>query len=92
MIRNFKHKELKKLFEDDNRSGVNPNHAEKLLDLLDRLDAAFVAEYMNFLGSKFHQLTRNRKGEYSVEVLGNWRLTFVFEDGDAYDVNYEDYH
>lgn len=92
LIRNFKHKGLKKLFEDDNRSGVNPNHAERLLDLLDRLDAAFVAEDMNFPGSKFHQLTGNRKGEYSVAVSGNWRLTFVFADGDAYDVNYEDYH
>jgi proteic killer suppression protein len=92
MIRNFKHKGLRKLFEDDNRSGVNPNHAEKLLDLLDRLDAASVAEDMNFPGSKFHQLIGNRKGEYSVTVSGNWRLTFVFEDGDAYDVNYEDYH
>ena len=54
--------------------------------------AASVAEDMNFPGSKFHQLIGNRKGEYSVTVSGNWRLTFVFEDGDAYDVNYEDYH
>ena len=53
MIRNFKHKGLRKLFEDDNRSRVNPNHAEKLLDLLDRLDAVSVAEDMNFPGSSF---------------------------------------
>lgn len=64
MIKNFKHKGSRKLFEDDNRSGVNPNHAERLLDLLDRLDAASVAEDMNFPGSKFHQLIGNRKGEY----------------------------
>ncbi|MFM5981678.1 MAG: type II toxin-antitoxin system RelE/ParE family toxin [Sphaerospermopsis kisseleviana] len=58
---------------------ISSNHAEKLLDLLDRLDAASVAEDMNFPGSRFHQLTGNRKGEYSVTVSGNWRLTFVFE-------------
>ena len=27
-----------------------------------------------------------------IEVSGNWRIVFRFEDGDAYDVNYEDYH
>jgi proteic killer suppression protein len=25
-------------------------------------------------------------------VNGNWRMTFIFDDGDAYIVNYEDYH
>lgn len=92
MIRSFKHKGLKKLFEDDDRKGVNPQHAEKLLDLLDRLDAAVSAEDMIFPGSGFHRLIGDRKGEYSVSVSGNWRLTFEFENGDAYNVNYEDYH
>lgn len=92
MIKTFKHKGLRKLFEDDNRKGVNPQHAEKLLDLLDRLNAAAEAEDMIFPGSGFHQLIGERKGEYSVTVSGNWRLTFVFKDGDACDVNYEDYH
>ncbi|MBD2500996.1 type II toxin-antitoxin system RelE/ParE family toxin [Anabaena azotica] len=92
MIQSFKHKGIKKLFEDDDRKGVNPQHAEKLLDLLDRLDAAAVAEDMRFPGSGFHPLMGDRKGEYSVSVSGNWRLTFEFKNGDAYNVNYEDYH
>ncbi len=92
MIKRFKHKGLKKLFKEDDRSKVNPEHAEKLLDLLDRLDASKKAEDMRFPGSGFHQLENNRKYDYAVTVSGNWRLTFTFEDGDAYDVNYEDYH
>ncbi len=92
MIKHFKHKGLKKLFKEDNRSKVNPEHAEKLLDLLDRLDASENAEDMRFPSSGFHQLERNRKYNYAVDVSGNWRLTFTFKDGDAYDVNYEDYH
>ncbi|BAZ71456.1 plasmid maintenance system killer protein (plasmid) [Fischerella sp. NIES-4106] len=92
MIKNFKHKGLKKLFEDDDRSGINPNHAEKLLDILDRLDASADIQDMNYPGSRLHELQGDRKGEWSVVVSGNWRVTFTFQDGDAYDVKYEDYH
>ena len=42
--------------------------------------------------SGFHPLGGNRKGEYSMHVTANWRLTFEFKDGEAIDVNYEDYH
>ena len=92
MIKTFKHKGLRKLFEDDDRSGVNPALADKILDVLDRLDAAFDIQDMQYPGSKLHQLQGDRKGEWSVNISKNWRVTFTFQDGDAYDVNYEDYH
>lgn len=92
VIKTFSHKALKKLFEDDDRSGIQPAHADKLLDILDRLDAASEIQDMRYPGSGLHQLQGNRKGEWSVTVSKNWRITFTFEDGDAYDVNYEDYH
>lgn len=92
MIITFKHKGLKKLFEDDDRSGVQPTHADKLLDILDRLDAASEIQDMRYPGSGLHQLMGDRKGEWSVTVSKNWRVTFQFEDGNAYVVNYEDYH
>ena len=92
MIKTFSHKGLKKLFEDDDRSSVQPAHAEKLLDILDRLDASSIVQDMRYPGSNLHELQGNRKGVWSVTVSKNWRVTFTFEDGDAYDVNYEDYH
>ncbi|MFB2772004.1 type II toxin-antitoxin system RelE/ParE family toxin [Pelatocladus sp. BLCC-F211] len=92
MIKKFKHKGLKKLFEDDDKSGVQASHADKLLDILDRLDASSDVEDMRYPGSGLHQLQGDRKGEWSITVSKNWRLTFTFEDGDAYNVNYEDYH
>lgn len=92
MIKTFKDKGLRKLFEDDDRSGVQPSHAEKLLDILDRLDAACDVQDMRYPGSGFHQLQGDRRGEWSLTVSRNWRLTFRFEDGDAYDIDYEDYH
>jgi proteic killer suppression protein len=92
LIKTFKHKGLRNLFENDDRSGVQPKHAEKLLDILDRLDAAIDIEDMRYPASKLHQLKGNRKSEWSIPISGNWRVTFEFENGNAYVVNYEDYH
>lgn len=47
---------------------------------------------MNAPSLKLHPLKGNRKGIWSVWVSGNWRITFRFEKGDAYDVKLEDYH
>ena len=47
---------------------------------------------MNFPGSNLHKLSGDREGFWSVSVSGNWRVIFRFEDGDAYDVDYLDYH
>lgn len=92
MIRKFKHKGLRKLFEDEITKGVNSDHVDKLIDILDLLNAAAKVEDMNFPGSGLHQLRGNRKEDWAVQVSGNWRVTFKFEDGEAFDVNYEDYH
>jgi proteic killer suppression protein len=37
-------------------------------------------------------LRGERKGHWSVTVSGNWRISFRFEDGDAFDVDLMDYH
>ncbi len=47
---------------------------------------------MDLPGLRLHQLIGARKGTWAITVSGNWRVTFRFEDGDAIDVNYEDYH
>lgn len=60
--------------------------------MLDRLDASTKPEDMNLPGYKFHSLSGTRKGEFSVTVTGNWRITFKFDGENAIDVNYEDYH
>jgi proteic killer suppression protein len=39
-----------------------------------------------------HPLKGNRKGVWATTVRANWRMTFRFERGDAYDVDLEDYH
>ena len=47
---------------------------------------------MNAPASKLHELKGDRKGIWSVTIKANWRITFLFEDEDAFDVDLEDYH
>ena len=92
MIKSFAHKGLEKLFYNNTKKGIKADHAQKLLDILDRLDAAVAAEDMRYPGSNLHMLSGKLKHHWSVKVNGNWRVTYKFIDGDAYIVNYEDYH
>lgn len=47
---------------------------------------------MNIPGYRLHLLKGERDGLWAIDVSKNWRIVFRFEDGDAYVVNYEDYH
>lgn len=92
MIRNFRHKGLDRFFRKSDRRGVDAKHADRIRRILDRLDAATRPEDMNLPGYKFHGLKGDRKGTFAVSVSGNRRITFGFVEGDATDVNLEDYH
>ena len=92
MIKSFRHKGLAKLFYDGTKKGVKPDQARRLMDILDRLDAAALIEDMGYPGSGLHLLKGNLKGHWAVQVSGNWRVTFRFEDGDVFIVDYADYH
>jgi len=92
VIKSFRHKGLERLFYDGTKKGIHAEHAKKLEDILDRLDAVAAVDDMNYHGSFLHSLKGHLKGQWSVSVSGNWRVIFRFEDGDAYVVDYTDYH
>lgn len=92
MIRTFAHKGLEKFFLDGVKKGIQAKHAQRLADLLDRLNASSAVRDMNFPGSGLHQLKGKLRGYWSVKVSGNWRVMFRFKNGDAFDVDYVDYH
>jgi proteic killer suppression protein len=94
-IRNFGHKGLKKLYEDDVAKSVPPDAADKLRKMLAFLDDMEDPEELRALPSwKVHTLTGDRKGTWSLSVTANRRLTFRIDTGDReiHDVNLEDYH
>ena len=92
MIKTFRHKGLERFFRDGSKAGIQPVHAKRLRLQLGRLDSAKSADDMNLPGWKWHRLTGDLQGYWSVWVDKNWRLTFTFEGIDAVLVNYQDYH
>lgn len=92
MIKSFKHRGLKKFFEQGQIKGINSEHVPKLSRLLGYLDKAKVIEDMNLPGFNLHPLKGDRNEIWSVTIRANWRLTFKFENGDAYILDYKDYH
>ena len=92
MIRSFRHKGLKRLHQGDDPRGVITEHAEKLRDILARLDAAATIEDMDLPGFRLHALKGGLKGFWAVAVRANWRVIFRFAGRDALDVDYVDYH
>lgn len=92
MIKKFKHKGLRKLFESGVASGIQPQLATRLRQILALLETADSIADMDLPGLNLHELKGQRKGTYAVKVSGNWRVTFKIINSDISDVNFEDYH
>lgn len=92
MIKGFKHKGLKKLYETGSRHGVNPEHVKRLRIILARLDASLTPQDMNLPGLGLHLLKGKYDGFWAVSVSGNWRVIFRFDGNNVLDVDYLDYH
>jgi proteic killer suppression protein len=92
MIRQFRHSGLKRLYEDDDRRGVNPEHADKIARMLARLDEATRPQELDLPGFRLHPLKGDLAGYWSITLRTNWRIIFRFEQGDPTDVDLVDYH
>ena len=42
--------------------------------------------------NRLERLSKDRQGQHSIRINGRWRVCFVWQDGDAYDVEIADYH
>lgn len=91
MIRSWRHKGLKELFETGASRRVAPGLRERILRRLDRLDVAVVPSEMNVPGFDFHPL-KGKPLRYTVHVNGPWCITFAWDGQDALDVDLEQYH
>src|SRR5208283_364405 len=94
-IRDFIHKGLKRLYEEDSAKGVPASSADKLRKMLAFLDGMDDAEELQVLPTwKAHRLTGVRKGTWRLSVTGNLRLTFRVDavEREIRAMNLEDYH
>ena len=92
MIRSFKHKGLRRLFEDDDRSRLRQDFVERIRRILAALDEAKLVRDVDQLGFRLHPLVGDLAGHWAVTVRANWRITFRFERGNVFDVDLVDYH
>ncbi|WJG10928.1 type II toxin-antitoxin system RelE/ParE family toxin [Aliiglaciecola sp. LCG003] len=92
MIKSFKHQGLKLFYEKGKTSGIQPKHSKKLRMQLAAIDTAKDMDDINLPEFSLHQLKGEHFSIWSISVNGNWRVTFEFKDGNAFILNYEDYH
>lgn len=92
MIRTFRHRGLKRLFERGDPSGVRADQIRRIRDVLAHLDGATEPSDVDLPGYRLHPLKGDLKGRWSVTISGNWRITFRFAERTALDVDLTDYH
>jgi toxin HigB-1 len=92
VIRSFKHRGLKRLYERGDRSGIRHDLLDSVEDILARLDDAETPQAMNLPGYRLHPLKGSLQDVWSVTVRANWRIVFRFEGANAFDVELTDYH
>jgi len=92
VIRSFKHRGLKRLYERGDRSGIRTDLLDAVEDILARLDEAETSQAMSLPGYRLHPLKGALKGFWSVTVRANWRIIFRVEGADAFNVELTDYH
>jgi proteic killer suppression protein len=92
MIRSFRHRGIKRLFERGDTGQVRADMLEKIENILAVLDRAETPETMDLPGFRLHPLKGNFHGYWAVTVRANWRIVWRFDGTDAVDVDLIDYH
>ncbi|MCA3562833.1 MAG: type II toxin-antitoxin system RelE/ParE family toxin [Methylocystis sp.] len=92
MIESLRHKGLKRLFVNGDRSKLPPDMVERIEDILALLDAASNIRDMDRPSLRLHQLEGDLMGFWAVTVRANWRIVFRFDGENASDVDFLDYH
>jgi proteic killer suppression protein len=92
MIESFRHKGLRRFYEDDDRRLLPPDMVERIREILTALDAAATLQELGRPSFRLHALKGQLRGFWAVSVRANWRIIFRFANGKAFDVNFVDYH
>lgn len=92
MIQTFKSKSFSELFATGKSPKIDHKMHQRILIRLDVLNDAVTIEDLRLPGYSFHPLSGFNPPRYSIHVNGPWCLTFEFDNGDAYRVDFEKYH
>lgn len=93
MIKTFADKQTQQLYLTGKARRVPPEVVKRAARKLEQVNAAARVEDLEVPpGNRLHLLEGDRQGQYSISVNDQFRLCFRFADGDAYDVEFCDYH
>lgn len=92
MIRSFKNKALLELFETGRSAKIDVRLRKRILIRLDAINLAASIDDLKMPGYNFHALRGFNPTRYTIHVNGPWCITFEFDDGDAFHVDFEQYH
>ena len=93
MIKSFRCKETNKLFGGRFSKRLPPEIQKRSKMRLDRIDAAIALDDLLVPPShRLEALERDRKGEHSIRINDQWRVCFIWKDGNVYGVEITDYH
>ncbi|MGA3211407.1 MAG: type II toxin-antitoxin system RelE/ParE family toxin [Terriglobales bacterium] len=92
MIGGFRHRGLKRLYEEDDASRLSAEHVGRIRLILAALDAAKTIEDLGIHSFHLHALKGNLKGFWAITVRANWRIIFRFSEGAVLDIDLIDYH
>ena len=90
MIRSIRSRAFRRYWERADASKIRPDWLRAVKLILSALDAPREPRALNLL--RFHALKGDQAGLFAVDVSGNWRTTFAFDEEDAIDIDLEDYH
>jgi toxin HigB-1 len=93
MIKSFADKRTQDLYVAGKAKGIPAELAKRAARKLEYVD---LAARLNDLkvppGNRLEALAGNRQGQHSIRVNDQWRICFRYSNGDAYDVEFCDYH
>ena len=93
MIRRFADKETESLFRREASRKLPPAIERRARRKLAILDGAETVEDLRIPpGNRLERLRGDREGQYSIRINDQWRICFIWADGDAHEVEITDYH
>lgn len=93
MIRSFKDARTERLFHGTAEKGIPADILKRAVAKLFLLDTVTRVQDLRVPpGNRLEALSGDRAGQHSIRVNDQWRICFVWRDGDAYDVEFCDYH
>ena len=92
MIETFRSKALADFWKTGRSSKIDARTVDRIKLRLTALNQATKPEDVDLPGFDFHALRGRKPTRYTIHVNGPWTITFEFEDGDGYRVDFEQYH